>query len=177
MKKILAVVLALTMIVGMSIPAFAADLNKDLNDDKMSENYAVTVTYVPNGTHVLGADVVWSGISFTYNQGSWNPDLLDYESGWENDVTSKNGTITVTNLSNTDLKVTVGWTEALTGATAEFKIDDTALATDTLDAVEGKVTDAVTFDVTVDVSEATAPTASGNVGTITVTIADASLLQ
>ena len=178
MKKILAVVLALTMIVGMSIPAFAEEvLNKDLHKDKTSDTYNVTVDYVPNGEHVIGADVVWSGMEFTYNQGAWDPDKLAYDSGWAKDINE--GTIKVTNLSNTALKVTVKWDAALTGATATFTGEGVENNAAELAAVvdETDTVDAVIFNVTVNVKGAVAPEDDGNVGTITVTIADANPVQ
>ena len=170
MKKILAVVLALTMIVGMSIPAFAADLDDETRSATLAP---VTYTFKASTDDVLGVNITWEALTFAFSQGAWDPEELNYLTDAKWDETTKSAEITVENCSNVDITVTAAWETKLAGATASFKVNEEAASTLTLDkatvghSVEGS------FEVTVDVSavEATTPVADGgNVGIITVTI-------
>ena len=175
MKKILAVVLALTMIVGMSIPAFAARL--DATND--TTDFTVGFTFVGSqDDYVIAVDVEWdTALTFTYNQGGWDPENLVYKTEGEGagtwDAETKTTNITVSNKSNKAIDVAVAWTATLNGADATIKVGDVEQATDTLALVDvaTKAVDSVTFAATVDVSEADVPTATtANIGKFTVTI-------
>ena len=139
----------------------------------------VTVDYQPatddTDTVVYSVDVAWADLEFTYNAGTekWNPTAHDYTtSNDDGEWTNTNGSITVTNHSNADVAVTVGYTDATDGAV------DVSLTNGTfeLESAVGKAfaeADADTATLAVDTATSTAPTADATVGTVTVTIAAA----
>ena len=168
MKKILAVVLALTMIVGMSIPAFAADITK--LDGTQDFDVKAKYTFNNNTAPVYGVNVSWTAISFEYvvGQGAWNPEKLDYDANasaaWK--ATEATTTITVENRSNATIVATAEFEPAITGATAD--VDDAITLVSAVGCTDTGKTG--TIDVTVDVSEAVLAQGETSVGTITVTI-------
>ena len=127
MKKILATVLALTMIVCMSITAFAAAVT--FEDDSATQNIAVSATYSDADTTdtteiVYSVDVEWESMNFTYQADGfryiWNPTTFEYDAvanGTSGDGWNKtSATITITNRSNTALTI-VANTDAVSGFT------------------------------------------------------------
>ena len=151
MKKILATILALTMIVGMSIvPAFAEDFTKGEGNEALGlglgaqDPIPVSATVeeiggIDKDTKIYGVDVEWENLTFTYIPDSykllWNPADLQYNG---DKVSLENGdwqgtpeaTVTVKNKSNASITVTVEL-----GNTVDFELDKT---TDTLaSAAEG----------------------------------------
>ncbi len=127
MKKILATVLALTMIVGMSIiPAFAAAGSQTLTAFGTTQDIPVAVTVTPAGTgaadtatKVYSVDVAWQDLTFNYTESGvkyqWDVEDLQYktEVSLDNATWSKDeATITVTNKSNDDVAVSAAFKNA-----------------------------------------------------------------
>lgn len=109
MKKLFAIITALTLLLPMGIPALAAE-NESKNQ---SDPVEIPVTGVYKSSvsadTVICVDVIWDAMNFTYamsRQGAWNTTTHNYgetdtEAGW--DKTGKN--ITVKNHSNTSVDV------------------------------------------------------------------------
>ena len=108
MKKILAALLVLAMLVCISIPAFAAENSATLSA-LGTQTIDVNAVFVDRGedvyNHVYSVDVEWDDMTFTYstlkNVYTWNPEDLDWDNapvaaGWD----KANATITVTNRSS-----------------------------------------------------------------------------
>lgn len=103
MKKLISLALAVVMIMCLSTVAFAETANAP-------GNYTADVTgsYVgkESKSTVYCVDITWSDLDFTYHaekELEWDPDTLTYtektvSSRWEGE-----GTITITNRSNTDI--------------------------------------------------------------------------
>ena len=115
MKKIISLILALTLVLSMSVTAFAAD-NKGVGTG--SYEAAVTGSYNAGGTGstVYSVDITWSGLSFEYNAAGtrWNTTNHQYESVGEAGWANSNGVITVTNHSNAAITATPSY-KAATG--------------------------------------------------------------
>lgn len=118
MKKLISLLLALVMVMGLATTAFAAETETTLNKDNgYAYDIPVTGEYINElkSDEIISVDVEWGSMDFTYaatQQGTWNPKTHAYdnateEAAWVNDTTSD---ITVTNHSNVDV-------------TASFKFD------------------------------------------------------
>ena len=173
MKKILAVVLALTMIVGMSIPAFAVETEIKSVTENNTKSFPVEATYTFNGNDapVYGVNVTWTAISFEYvvGQGAWNPENLAYNenasAAWID--ASQTTTITVTNYSNVAIVATATWTEG--AVEADVDLGDAITVASALNEDAAPSAKTGTIDVTVDVTGKTIAK-DETVGTIVVTI-------
>ena len=146
MKKILATILALTMIVGMGIiPAFAEEapansvkINSVTEDNTTDITASVTVKTNPNDGHadttskIYSVTVSWigddeGGLKFTYNDTDydyvWNPATLQYDKrllSEEGDGwNAESANITVTNSSNAAVKVSAEFERLSNGFTLE----------------------------------------------------------
>ena len=76
-------------------------------------NYTNTLT-------VISVDITWGDLSFTYSDGTWNPDTHEYENdGWTVDNEGGNS-IKVENTGNTDVNVSYAYQNAETGITGSF---------------------------------------------------------
>ena len=178
MKKILATVLALTMIVGMSITAFAATQNFDTVVDA-KQTIDVNATYATQDTTqdttpVYSVNITWDAISFEYTAASavygWNPEDLAY-----NDSVGENAgawagqtaTISLENRSNADVTVTPAWV-------AEEGVNVTPVISGavTLVSAVGKTGTGTTGSITVakPTSGSITNEQAGKIGTITLTI-------
>ena len=120
MKKILAALLALAMLVCMSIPTFAAGLRDEtidleaIFDDRGDDVY----------NDVYSVNVEWADMTFTYSTEkktfTWNEETLAWDetnvlaAGWD----KLNSTITVTNRSSLGINVAAEATDGfvVTGA-------------------------------------------------------------
>ena len=172
MKKILSLILASTMAISLSVTAFAAggitSGGTDSSDVKGTYSSEATVT-------VYSVDIAWEGLSFTYNgafEGNWNPETHEYEdvtaAGWA----AGNGTITVTNHSNTDITATPSYTAKDGYESAGMNFSTSALQVATTDnGIDGApgsaVVDTITVTPTGSLPEGTE---DATIGTITITI-------
>lgn len=172
MKKILALILASTMTMSLSVTAFAAggitSGGTDSSDVKGTYSSEATVT-------VYSVDIAWEGLSFTYNgafEGNWNPETHEYEdvtaAGWA----AGNGTITVTNHSNTDITATPSYTAKEGYESAGMNFSTSALQVATADnGVDGAAGSAVVDTITVTPTGSLPEgTEDATIGTITITI-------
>lgn len=124
MKKLLAIVLALTLALSMATVSFAATITNDTPDltDSSSEVKVIVKNGTlpenpedidPNGPNpdaiVYKVDIDATGAVFTYTfDANYNPDTHQYEGGnWD----KSNDVITVSNHSNTGIDVTAEWKE------------------------------------------------------------------
>lgn len=181
MKKVFALILAVMMIATMSVTAFAAESPATNNGGDTAITVKGTYTGGDTASDVISVGIAWDAMEFTYNAGSegtWNPTTHKYDNvvaaGWSTDT----ATITVTNHSNVAVTATLKWEKntALTGTitgtfteTSGTENDSVlALATAVGTAYDAAPSASAEFGISGD-----AITASGDLGTITVTIAKA----
>lgn len=172
MKKILSLILALAMIMSLSVTAFAAEGvtngGTDTADVKGTYSSEATVT-------VYSVDIAWEGLSFTYNgafEGNWNPKTHEYENATAAGWAAGNGTITVTNHSNTAITATPSYSPATGYESAGVSFSTAALQVATADnGVDGAAGTAVTGTITVTPTGSLPEgTEDVTIGTITITI-------
>ena len=104
MRKILIALISFCLSVCLTASVSASDKSKNI--DVIAKYFTETVTPVS-----YSVDISWTDMTFTYTKSStrtWNPDKHAYKStaakgGWD----KKQSSITVTNHSNVDIKVTV----------------------------------------------------------------------
>ena len=74
-------------------------------------------------------DITWGDLSFTYSDGTWNPDTHEYDgAGWNVDEEGGNS-IKVENTGNTDVNVTYEYNKAdETGITGSFTDGETPVS-------------------------------------------------
>lgn len=134
MKKVISLLLALAMVMGLSVTAFAAEGDAN-NVGTGAYSTSVTGSYVAgtaaSGT-VFSVDIGWSGLSFTYYAEKapvWDAVNHKYSDStpakWEGE-----GTITVTNHSNAKISATPTYNKGtgyenvnMTFSTAKLLVD------------------------------------------------------
>ena len=154
MKKILAVVLALTMIVGMSIPAFAAYDGEDTVIN-ITATYTKEEAQVDKSVIVYDVNVTYDEMVFEYTEDAnklvWDPSKLDFKK--ETSVTTgswnkASANITVTNKSNAALTISATATGGFT--VTESTTCDSAYVED---GVNGPKTATITVTPPASISE------------------------
>lgn len=168
MKKIIALVLAVALIMSMGIAAFAAELDNGTKD--------VTATYTKGTASdvIYSVDVTWGSMEFNYTapaQGTWNPESHSYDDAetagrWSYETDANK--ITVTNHSNSEVTVGLSYTakegyEAVKGA-----FDKAALTLPTAVGTEVEAAPSAAAYLTLAGDLEAAP--EGAVGTVTVTL-------
>lgn len=173
MKKIIAIIMALVMIMSLSITGFAADGVGNNGSD--SAEVKGTYEAGEETATVYSVDITWAGLEFTYNgayEGTWNPETHQYDGATEAGWAEGTGTITVTNHSNTAITAGAEY-EAATGyESASMNFSTSSLEVATADnGVDGAAGTAVTGTITVTpAGTLPAGTADTVIGTITITI-------
>ena len=176
MKKIFAILLTVAMLATMSVTAFAA------------ENTGGDTTINVKGTYVgaqgagekISVDIAWEGMEFTYTDGAageWLPGEHKYADDAEGSWSTNKGTITVTNHSNVAVTATLSFTTAVNGVIGTFTetsgtANDNVLTLAT--AVDTEVANAPAATAEFAISGAAITETKDELGTITVTIANAS---
>ena len=166
MEKTIRILLALTLALGLSLTALAADLGG---------SHDVTAKYQQSETEeaIYNVDLVWGDLTFTYSETTektWNPNTHTYTTettgGWDKTTAD----ITVTNHSNVAVAVSMSVTSvADTGVAVSLTGGNATLAA----GVEGDVDGAASVTGTVTVSgkpNDTVTEAGVKVASITVTI-------
>ena len=173
MKKMISLILAMSLVLSMSITAFAAeDTGK-----KPGENTNIGVTAKYNTSSdtetTYSVDVEWTDMTFTYNEAGtkeWNAATHSYTTNSTGSWDKTTATVTVTNHSNAEVTVAMEYTAVEgTGVTGTLTNGSA-----TLDAgVEGKYdeADSVTATLTISGTPANTVTSTGTqIGSIKVTI-------
>lgn len=196
MKKILSMILALTMIFSLSITAFAAE-NEATTDLKNTYNNDITVgaSYTAgsttNASTIYSVKVTWTVINPGYTAGnttySWIPTDLKYksetkDSGWTDGSVSINvsnssnaaitATVTYNDTTSDELTSSVAWADSGSTATVgSAAVNSDGAALEQTSTETGTVQTAI-FSGTVSVS-GTITEAVDSVGTVTVSLSKA----
>ena len=165
MKKIFALILTFALaLTAASVPAFAADtIGKGGSAVK-----DVKATYSAGDSAAIGysVDITWGEMSFTYNDGAWDPDTHKYDASWS----PKGNTVTVTNHSNTAVTAKLSYTAAdnYTDIAGKFEKGELNLATAVGTDISNAPHDSDTLTVSGALSSETL--ADTVIGTVTVTL-------
>ena len=108
MRKIIPLILAVTLLLGMVICSTAAQAT-----EVGSTN--VTAEYMPGaqGGQIISVEIAWEGMDFTYNGASenvWDADKHQYISGTAAGWAKSDACISITNHSNVMLKAGIAYT-------------------------------------------------------------------
>ena len=77
---------------------------------------------------IISVDITWGELSFTYSDGTWNPDTHEYDGeGWTVDEEGGNS-IKVENTGNTGVNVSYAYQNAETGITGSFTDGETPVS-------------------------------------------------
>ena len=105
MKKLLTATLTLALALSMSVNAFAATIDSSRKQDiDVQAKYTDSVDFPT----VYSVDISWGEMAFTYTVSGeklWDPEKHDYEISTSYEWTATGNEITVTNHSNTAVKV------------------------------------------------------------------------
>lgn len=167
MKKFVSIALATIMMLCLSIPAFAAavtetgDYTAEVTGNYVAGNESSGIVYCVN--------ISWKALDVTYHaeKGAvWNPDTLEYSeiasAYWEGQ-----GTITVTNRSNTRISAVPTYT-----AKEEYPDADMAFSTDKLKVSSAELgTEGIGSITVTPTGSLPEMKESATIGTITLTIA------
>lgn len=172
MKKLLSVLLALTMAGAVSVSAYAATVTESGRENSVD----VKGTYVAGKTTptVYSVDVAWGSMEFTYTDeyiGDWNPETHQYvnpiPASWSCDTDANK--VSVTNHSNTAITATLAYTQkaeysAVTGAFSKTQLSIPS-------AVNTEVTAAPNASSLLSLKgELSKDTSNTTVGTVTISI-------
>lgn len=169
MKKILALILTLTLGMSLNITAFADTVGTGDRNIAVEGKYQNTTTTLP----VYSVDITWGAMQFIYTESgskTWNPATHTYTDSITSGWTANGNTVTVTNHSNT--AVTASFDFAVLAdyrtVTGSFNIVSRTLGA----GVEGAYAkaDYVTATLTLDGTLANTVTDYTKIGTVTVKI-------
>ena len=167
MKKIVTLILTMTLVISMNITAFAVGTG--------SQDISVKGRYLDNTTvpTVYSVDVTWESMEFTYTESgtmTWNPDNHTYADSTSGAWVANGNTVTVTNHSNANVTASFAFhaLETYNTITGSFDIDSKILNA----GIIGGYDNADKVVATLTLAGALAETATDftKVGTITVTI-------
>ena len=175
MKKLISLLLAITMIAAMTLPVFAEE---SIGTDGGSANVDVqgVVQYMGSSeTQIISVEISWESMTFTYVEGvhyGWDPETHEYAGSFEGYWEDDRSDITVTNHSNTEVTATFAfesWVETVSGAftdTSDVHDDGVLMLASAVDkAVEEAPAATATFGVSGSISES-----ADTIGVITVLI-------
>ena len=170
--KIFITVFALLVVLA-ALPVFAAD--STLTDKDNGQNIDVQAKYVDGveSPDSYSIDVTWGAMQFTYETSGkreWDPATHKYKDDITGNWTESGNTVTVTNHSNRDVKVTFGYeaVRGFDGVSGTFSVSSYTLSA----GVEGKVDEAdrVSTTLTLSGSLASGITKFTKVGSVTVSL-------
>ena len=169
MRKIISLTLALVLILGLSVTAFAAE-NGVGNGGTATIDISATYKAGTAADDVVSVDIAWGTMTFEYTdgaEGKWDPSTHSYSAKGNGTWTASDNAITVTNHSNVGVKAGFSYTQAVATVTGTFSAAELTLASAVDTAVENAPSGSVTLTLGGTMSEADA----GKVGTVTVSIA------
>lgn len=168
MKKILAMVLSILLVLAMATTAVAAVPGESKSID-VTGKYNSTTTEAT----VYSVDILWESMTFTYNETMekvWNAENHTYTTNTSGAWDKTSASITVTNHSNAAVTASVAYTAmANTGITGTLSATHKTLAA----GVEGKPNeaDALLAVLTISGKPTETVTNSGvKIGSITITL-------
>lgn len=170
MKKIVTIVLALSLVMSPSVTAFAATVGTG------NQSIDVQGRYQDNTTNpeVYSVDVTWGAMQFTYTESgtmTWNPADHTYTDSTSAGWTANGNTVTVVNHSNVPVTASFRFDALENYDTVTGSFD---ISSETLDAgAEGDYdgADTVTAALTLGGTLAETATDYTRIGSITVNIA------
>ena len=164
---ILALVLTVALCTSFAVSAVDPVTISGLNTATQDANVTVNPK-AEDKSAVYSVDVTWTDVAFTYNAGTttWNPSTHKYDAaGTAASWTDNQGTVTVTNHSNAAVTATVSFEPS---GDVNVAIENAEIE---LPSAEGKATTATELIGTATLTASGAPTATGKIGTVKVTIA------
>lgn len=173
MKKILATILALAMVLSLSVSALAEDKTENITINSTSVG-TVEVSIADVTDTVYSVTVAWEDTAMEYmkDNGVWNPETHEYvpneESEERNYWIDAWTTVTVTNHSNAPVTATIAEQDITTGTDYSFSVNSSEGNTFDLETAVDTAADAApnnTFTITAE----SAPTTAGT-DTFVVTI-------
>ena len=181
MKKFLAILLSLVMVLSLSMIAFAEDVapNGDGSGDVDVQVKDKDGNLIEDYEKVYSIDLEWDSLVFTFKADQdadelvWDPETHEYSNltgAWEDNTDRE---ITITNHSNDSVSYAAAFSDGSTsytksGVTAYLNGDD-----GTLDTAEGTlVEDAPFYTYTVNLDDESVPTmlTTFTVDTVTITL-------
>ena len=159
MKKLISLILALVMVMGLATTAFADEVKspQTLTDENNSVDIPVKGEYIQQlkSDDIISVDVEWKAMNFTYaatQQGTWDPSSHSYKDpvtsgAWVNDTTSD---IKVTNHSNVNVTANFSFKADITTVTGSFAEATASPAFGFDDEEENKVTKPENKSLSVD---------------------------
>lgn len=118
MKKLIALLMALTLVISMSVTVLADTYEG--SGTPLTGDVTVIIHHDSIPADVYYVVVDWNSLSFTYSFGDrpvWNPEEHVYETKGEGDWDKTNANITVTNHSNVAVSATAKFANDSTEAT------------------------------------------------------------
>lgn len=124
MKKIISLILALTLVMSMSVTAFATE-NTGTLTAAGNQTIEVSGTYNAGSTAAtkVSVDITWDAMTFTYtgaSEGEWNPATHGYTGSIAGGWSENTATITVTNHSNAAVNATLSFYANVNGVEGTF---------------------------------------------------------
>ena len=175
MKKLIAAILSLVLVLSMSATAFATEGAANGNEAGDSQSIDVTAkteNAITTETH-YSVDITWESMTFTYTEEgtkTWDPATHTYTTNSQGGWDKTEAKVTVTNHSNVEVNVTLEYTPvAGTGITGTLTNTTKTIAA----GVEGKPNEADSLVATLTISGTPADSVTDagiKIGSITVTI-------
>lgn len=163
MKKLLALLLAVTIVMTMSIPAFAEEVDETVDDhsgsatvtdEEPSAEIGVYGNYLDklDAKKILSVVVSWTDMHFKYaksQQGTWNPESHTYEDPVDvGEWLNNSATITIANHSNTAVTASLSYTQIV--STANGTLSQSSVELDTAENTEVSNPPSDTVNFTID---------------------------
>lgn len=163
MKKVLAIIFVLIMVMQMSTGALAVTASGG------SQSAEVTGTYASKDVKtVYSVDITWEGLSFTYNEafkGEWNTTSHTYENSTEAGWNNNKGTFLIVNHSNAAVKAIPAYQY-----NEGFETTGMSFSSNPLNLASAESGTAQTGTISVTPTGTLPKNTNGVIGTITITI-------